>query len=39
MKINIKTSPREFKVGLKQIVIMKDMGTISLFDDEQITFF
>tara|TARA_B100000787_G_C16174321_1_gene288154 strand:- start:1489 stop:1605 length:117 start_codon:yes stop_codon:yes gene_type:complete len=38
MKNKFKTLPREFKSGINNDVVIKDMGTISLSDDEQITF-
>lgn len=38
MKIDFKEPPRAFNVGLDNQVIIKDMGTISLEANEQITF-
>ncbi len=38
MKINLKKSPRTYKVGLKQNIIIKDFGSINLEPNEQITF-
>lgn len=37
MKVNENNPPREYKVGRGQISI-KDMGKVSLEDDEQVTF-
>lgn len=38
MKIKTKSPPREYYVGTKKNITIKDCGTISLLDDEQITF-
>lgn len=38
MKINLNETPRVYKVGLEKQISIKDMGTVSLEPDEQITF-
>ena len=38
MKIKTKSPPREYYVGTNKNITIKDCGTISLLDDEQITF-
>ncbi len=38
MKAKFKKVPREFKVGLKKDITIKDCGKIYLGDDEQVTF-
>ena len=38
MKFNQKSPPREFKVGKDGKITIKDVGTIELQPDEQITF-
>ena len=38
MKINEKSPPREYKVGLQNQITIKDCGTVNLEKDEQLTF-
>jgi hypothetical protein len=38
MKFELKETPRTYKVGLENQITIKDMGTISLESDEQVTF-
>lgn len=38
MKFDEKVPPREFKVGVKQDIVLKDMGEICLEPNEQVTF-
>ncbi len=39
MKIKTKIPPREYSVGIKKDIIIKDCGKIYLSENEQITFF
>ncbi len=38
MKLNIKETPRSFKVGMDGSITLHDMGSIDLAPDEQVTF-
>tara|TARA_B100001059_G_C17702415_1_gene510861 strand:+ start:116 stop:472 length:357 start_codon:yes stop_codon:yes gene_type:complete len=38
MKVKIKNPPREYNVGIKKDIKIKDCGTIDLYEDEQVTF-
>ena len=39
MKIDVKDPPREFEVGLGEIIRLKDCAHVRLVPDEQVTFF
>lgn len=38
MKLELKEPPREYTVGVRQQITIKDCGKIHLEDDEQVTF-
>lgn len=38
VRISLKKKPRKYKVGLNNLITIKDVGNISLKKDEQITF-
>ena len=38
MKFKTKNPPREYNVGIKKDITIKDCGTIFLSDNEQVTF-
>tara|TARA_Y100000768_G_C23981311_1_gene685963 strand:- start:1180 stop:1536 length:357 start_codon:yes stop_codon:yes gene_type:complete len=38
VKLKSKNPPREYNVGIKKDITIKDCGTISLSDNEQVTF-